>query len=127
MAIRTSGISRIENGALRTWIQHITVNAAQLQLKIEFDVDLEEPRQQPRPDHPLEWLAVARVWCIRQVDDAPQVQRRLLRPADSMSDMKQRLEGTRHESIAAFFNHGGPSQEIDGLLRVADEDIFEDA
>src|SRR5437016_3107260 len=99
MAIRTSGISRIKNGSLRAWIQHITVNAAQLQLKIAFDVDLEEPRQQPRPDHLLEWLAVAGVWCIRQVDYAPQVQRRLLRPAHSMSDMKQGLEGTRHESI----------------------------
>jgi hypothetical protein len=29
--------------------------------------------------------------------------------------MKEGLEGTRYKSIAAFFNHLRPSQEIDGL------------
>src|SRR5207245_4239941 len=35
--------------------------------------------------------------------------------------MKEGLEGARHESLAAFFNHPRPSQEIDGLLGIADE------
>src|SRR4029077_5324172 len=102
-------------------------NAAQLQLKVPFDVDLDESRQQPCADHLLERLAVARIRRVRQKDDAPEVQGRLLRPAYSMSDMKERLERARQESVAGFFNHPRPTQEIDGLLRVADENVLEDA
>src|ERR1700758_1506852 len=126
MAIRTSGISRIKNGALRPWIQHITVNAAQLQLKIAFDVDFEKARQQSCTDHLLERFAVARIRHVRQKDDAPQVQRGLLRPAYSVLDMKQGLEGTRYERVAVFFKHPPPSQKIDGLLGVADENVLQD-
>jgi len=44
-----------------------------------------------------------------------------------VSDMKEGLEGTRYKSIATFFNHLRPSQEIDGLLGIADENILKDA
>jgi hypothetical protein len=64
---------------------------------------------------------------VRQKDDAPEVQRRLLRPTYTVSDMKEGLEGTRYKSVAAFFNHLRPSQEIDGLLGIADENILKDA
>src|SRR5438067_11047486 len=57
-----------KNGALRPWIQHITVNAAQLQLKIAFDVDFEKARQQSCTDHLLERFAVARIRHVRQKD-----------------------------------------------------------
>src|SRR5208337_2482068 len=70
--------------------------------------------------------AVAQIRGIRQEDNAPQVQRRLLRPAYSVSDMKEGLEGARHESLAVFFNHPRPSQEIDGLLGIADENFLKD-
>jgi len=46
--------------------------------------------------------------------------------ADGMSDMKEGLEWTRHESLAAFFNHSRPTQEIDGLLAVVDENVLKD-
>ena len=75
----------------------------------------------------LERLAVARIRRVRQKDDAPEVQRRLLRPTYSVLDMKEGLEGTRYKSVAAFFNHLQPSQEIDGLLGIADENILKDA
>src|SRR5262249_26223561 len=39
--------------------------------------------------HLLERLAVARIRRVRQKDDAPEVQRRLLRPTYTMSDMKE--------------------------------------
>src|SRR6266436_536989 len=64
---------------------------------------------------------------VRQKDDAPEVQRRLLRPTYSVSDMKEGLEGTRYKSVAAFFNHLRPSQEIDGLLGIVDKNILKDA
>jgi len=35
---------------------------------------------------------------VRQKDDAPEVQRRLLRPTYTVSDMKEGLEGTRYQS-----------------------------
>ena len=101
-------------------------DAAQLQLKVPFDVVLDEPRQQSCAYHLLERLAVARIWRVRQEDDAPQVQRRLLRPAYSVPDMKEGLEGTGDESVAGFFNHLRPSQEIDGLLGVVDENVLQD-
>src|SRR5260370_37021008 len=56
------------------------LDATQLQLKFPFDVDLDEPRQQSCASHLLERLAVARIRRVRQKDDAPEVQRRLLRP-----------------------------------------------
>src|ERR1700746_3056227 len=103
------------------------LDATQLQLKVPFDVDLDKPRQQSCADHLLERLAVARIRRVRQKDDVPEVQRRLLRPTYSVSDMKERLEGTRYTSVATFFNHLRPSQEIDGLLGIADENILKDA
>src|SRR6476620_5794198 len=103
------------------------LDTTQLQLKVPFDIDLDEPRQQSCADHLLERLAVARIRRVRQKDDAPEVQRRLLRPTYSVSDMKEGLERTRYKSIAAFFNHLRPSQEIDGLLGIADENILKDA
>ena len=57
MAIRLPGFQGSKNGALRPWIQHITVNAAQLQPKIAFDVDFEKARQQSCTDHLLERFA----------------------------------------------------------------------
>jgi len=51
----------------------------------------------------------------------------LLRPAHSMSDVKEWLERTRHDLVAVFFNHLGPSQEIDDLLRIANENVLENA
>src|SRR5205823_11908757 len=83
--------------------------------------------QQSCANHLLERLAVARIRRVRQKDDAPEVQRRLLRPTYAVSDMKEGLEGTRYKSVAAFFNHLWPSQEIDGLLGIADENILKDA
>ena len=74
------------------------LGATQLQLKVPFDVDLDELRQQSCADHLLERLAVARIRRVRQKDDAPEVQRRLLRPAYTVSDMKEGLEGTRYQS-----------------------------
>src|SRR6478672_6877605 len=103
------------------------LDTTQLQLKVPFDVDLDEPRQQSCADHLLERLAVARVRRVRQKDDVPEVQRHLLRPTYSVSDMKEGLEGARYKSVAAFFNHLRPSQKIDGLLGVADENILKDA
>src|SRR5262252_7636072 len=91
------------------------VHATQLQLKVPFD-DLDEPRQQSCADHLLERLAVAPIRRVRQKDDAPEVQRCLLRPTCTVSDMKEGLEGTRYKSVAAFFNHLRPSQKINGLL-----------
>src|SRR5260370_741102 len=73
-----------------------------------------------------EGLGVAQIRRIRQEENAPQVQRRLLRPAYSVSDMKEGLEGARHESLAAFFNHPRPSQEIDNLLGIADKNFLKD-
>src|SRR3989449_10544431 len=102
-------------------------DATQLQLKVPFDVDLDKPRQQSCADHLLERLAVARIRHVRQKDDAPEVQRRLLRPTCSVLDMKEGLEGTRYKSVAAFFNHLRPSQEIDGLLGIVDKNILKDA
>src|SRR5215471_21043032 len=84
-------------------------------------------RDQSGAGHLLERLAVARIRRVRQKDDAPEVQRRLLRPTYSVSDMKEGLERTRYKSAAAFFNHPRPSQEIDGLLGIADENILKDA
>src|SRR5260221_10799089 len=91
-------------------------------LKILFDVVLYESRQQSCAHHLLERFVVARIRRIRQEDDAPQIQRRLLRPADSVADVKERLKGTGHKSLAAF-----SSQEIDGLLGIAAENVLEDA
>ena len=51
----------------------------------------------------------------------------LLRPAHSMSDVKEWLGRTRHDLVAVFFNHLGPSQEIDDLLRIANENVLENA
>src|SRR5262249_18977396 len=45
--------------------------------------------------------------------DAPEVQRRLLRPTYAVSDMKEGLEGTRYKSVPAFFDHLRPSQETE--------------
>jgi len=39
-----------------------------------------------------------RMVTVRQKDDAPEVQRRLLRPTYTVSDMKEGLEGTRYQS-----------------------------
>ena len=64
------------------------LDAPQVQLKVPFDVDLDEPRQQSCVGHLLERLAVAGIRRVRQKDDAPEVQRHLLRPAYSVSDMK---------------------------------------
>ena len=102
-------------------------DAAQSELKVSFDIDLEEAWQQSCTHHLLKRLAVARIRRTRQKDDAPQVQRGVLRPTNSVSDMKERLERARHESLAAFFNHPRPSQEIDGLLGIADENILKNA
>jgi hypothetical protein len=45
-----------------------------------------------------------------------------------MSDVKEGLERTRLDLVAAvFFNHLGPSQEIDDLLRIANENVLENA
>ena len=82
---------------------------------------------QPVPLSNLVSESVARIRRVRQKDDAPEVQRRLLRPTYSVSDMKEGLEGARYKSVAAFFNHLRPSQKIDGLLGVADENILKDA
>src|SRR5580704_12382255 len=84
-------------------------DAAQLQLKVSFDVNLDETRQQSCSDHLLERFAVAWIWCICQVDDAPEVQRHLLRPAHGMSDVKEWLVRTRHDLVAVFVNHPQPS------------------
>src|SRR5437016_12133352 len=70
-------------------------DAAQLQLKIPSDIDLDESRQQSGADHLLERLAITRIRRVGQKDDAPEVQRRLLRAANGMADMKERLEWTR--------------------------------
>src|SRR5262245_3679039 len=51
----------------------------------------------------LERLTVVQIRRIRRENNAPQIQRCLLRPAYSMSDMKEGLEGVRHEGLAAFF------------------------
>src|SRR5215510_7591867 len=101
-------------------------DAAQPQLEVLFDVDLDESRQQPCADHLLERLAVARIRRFCQENDAPQVQRHLVRAAHSVADVKQRLEGAGHQNVAVFFNHLGPSQEIDGLLGVAYGNVLED-
>jgi hypothetical protein len=55
------------------WISASRSDATQLQLKVPFDVDLDEPGQQPCAHHLLEGLAVARIGRIRQEDNAPQV------------------------------------------------------
>src|SRR5262245_64022869 len=81
------------------------LDATELQLKVPFDVDLEEPRQQSGARHLLERLAVARIRRVRQKDDAPEVQRRLLRPTDSVSDMKEGLKGTGYKSDDATSIH----------------------
>jgi hypothetical protein len=64
-------------------------DAAQLQLKVAFDVDLEEARQEPCAHHLLERRAVPRIRRTGQKDDAPEVQRRLLRSSYGVSDMKE--------------------------------------
>jgi len=46
-------------------------NAVQLQLKVPFDVDLDEARQQSCSDHLLKRFAIARIWRICQEDNAP--------------------------------------------------------
>src|SRR5215471_8284280 len=45
----------------------------------------------------------------------------------TLLDSKSPIQGTRYKSAAAFFNHLRPSQEIDGLLGIADENILKDA
>src|SRR5437764_10986707 len=118
---RTRRTQAAREGTLWTAASRSRLDATQLQLKVPFDVDLDKPWQQSCANHLLKRLAVARIRRVRQKDDAPEVQRRLLRPTYAVSDMKEGLEGTRYKSVAAFFNHLWPSQEIDGLLVIADE------
>jgi hypothetical protein len=56
-------------------------DSGQPQLKVPFDVDFNEPRQQS--------------CAVRQKDDASEVQWRLLRLPYSVSDMKEGLERAR--------------------------------
>ena len=56
-------------------------------------------------------------------DDAPEIERLILGATDGMPDMKQRLEGARYESVA-LPDHPWPSEEVDRLLRIADEHVF---
>ena len=100
------------------------LDTAQLQFQIAFDVNLDEPWQESRPDHLLKRCDVTRIWHIGEKDDAPQVQRLFFRPTHAMPDMEQRLERTSRESPAVFRNHLRARHKVYGLLRIADENVF---
>src|SRR5215831_12133814 len=99
--------------------------AAERQFQITLDVNLDEPRQQSGANHVLEGRAIAGIRSSRQQDDAPEVERLIVGAANRMPDMKQRLEGARHELAAGVSGHPCASKEIDRLLSVAHEHVFE--